>query len=365
MTNRKDSAERVDHFTRNLLSWNEIDPARELPWVSETDPYRIWVSEIMLQQTRAITVIPYYRRFIETLPDVESLANASSDQVLSLWSGLGYYTRARNLQRAAKQILDIHGGVMPSSFRNILALPGIGKSTAGAICALAFGLRKPILDGNAKRAYSRFHCVDEFSASARERKLWELADLHTPEQDCRKYTQRIMDLGATICLPRNPLCHLCPVASKCCARAADRQDELPVKKRKVVRKSKSINMLIALAEDGQVLLERRSEQGIWGGLWSLPEYSGELDDIENWLEENFHVRASSQGSWNPIRHELTHLSLVITPMLLEVRQVHDEFENHSHFRFFSIDQELDHGIPVPVSTIFGRISELRQKVITC
>ena len=361
MINREDSLRSIDHFTRSLLSWNAIDPARDLPWVSETDPYRIWVSEIMLQQTRAITVIPYYRRFIETLPDVESLASASSDQVLSLWSGLGYYTRARNLHRAAARILEVHGGSIPSSFKDLLALPGIGKSTAGAICALAFNLKKPILDGNAKRVYSRFHCVDEFSASVRERQLWRLADLHTPEQDCRKYTQRIMDLGATVCLPRNPLCHLCPVASNCCARAAGRQDELPVKKRKTARKSKPITMLIALSKDGRVLLERRSSQGIWGGLWSLPEYEGETDDIENWLEENYHIRASGRSSWNLIRHELTHVSLKITPMLLEVKQVHAEFENHSRFKFVSINQELDHGIPVPVSSIFGKISKLRKK----
>ena len=361
MTHRQELARRVNHFTRNLLSWNEIDPERDLPWVFETNPYRVWISEIMLQQTRAKTVIPYYQRFIEILPDVECLANASSDQVLSLWSGLGYYTRARNLHRAAKQILEIHGGIIPPDFDAILALPGIGKSTAGAICALAFGLRTPILDGNAKRVYSRFHCVDEFPESARVRRLWELAELHTPAQDCRKYTQRIMDLGATICLPTNPLCHLCPVASSCCARASNRQAELPVKKRQIVRKTKSITMLIVLAEDNQVLLERRNNQGIWGGLWSLPEYAGELGGLENWLEEKFHIRASIHGSWDTIRHELTHISLVITPLLLEVKQIRDEFENQSRFNFFSVDQELEHGMPVPVLTLFSKILELKEK----
>ncbi len=358
MKNNKDLKQRIHDFTLNLLRWDQIDSSRQLPWVFETDPYRIWVSEVMLQQTRAQTVIPYYHRFIQKLPDIQSLANASVDQVLSLWSGLGYYARARNLHRAAKMIQQEHNGILPTNFKDIHALPGIGKSTAGAICALAYGLRTPILDGNASRVYCRFHCIDDLSDSARKRKLWQLADLHTPRHECKKYTQSIMDLGATICLPKNPTCNLCPVNSMCCARRKKLVKVLPLKNRKIVRNSKTISMLIILNANGEVLLERRPEQGIWGGLWSFPEYSGQLNELAAWLENNFSFRVISLDSWSPIRHALTHFTMVITPILINVRQLNKNLEDQNHGRFFTIDEALGLGLPAPVSTLLGKIRGL-------
>ena len=260
-------------FAAYLIAWHEHHGRHDLPWQQRRTAYRVWVSEIMLQQTQVATVIPYYERFMLRFPDVGTLAAAPVDEVLHLWSGLGYYARARNLHRAAVCITQEHAGCFPRDFDAVARLPGIGRSTAGAILALSLGERFPILDGNVRRVLSR-HFGVEGSPSDRaiQQKLWELSDDCTPTKHVDTYTQAVMDLGATVCVRRNPSCAACPVAATCVAHRSGRQHELPAPKPARTRRLRQVFMLAAVREDGGVLLERRPESGIWGGLWCLPEF---------------------------------------------------------------------------------------------
>src|SRR5258708_5246393 len=247
-----------------LLVWHEQQGRHDLPWQSDRTAYRVWVSEIMLQQTQVATVIPYYTRFMQRFPDVRALADAPIDDVLHLWTGLGYYARARNMHRSAVLVRDEFGGEFPDTFEAVASLPGIGRSTAGAILALSQGQRFPILDGNVKRVLSRYFGVE---GSALERavsdRLWQLADACTPAEGVDVYTQAIMDLGATVCTRRKPLCTYCPLAEECFAKATGRQSELPTPRAaKGARRSREICMLVAMRNDGHVLLGRRPETGI-------------------------------------------------------------------------------------------------------
>jgi A/G-specific adenine glycosylase len=302
-------------FAASLIEWHASHGRHDLPWQRRRTAFRVWVSEIMLQQTQVTTVIPYYERFMQRFPDVGTLAAASLDDVLHLWSGLGYYARARNLHRAAARIAEEHGGRFPRSFDAVADLPGIGRSTAGAILALSRGERFPILDGNVRRVLSRYFGV-EGSASDRAvlQKLWDLSDECTPTEHVDTYTQAVMDLGATVCVRRNPSCAACPVSGTCVARACGRQHELPSPKPRRKRALRQVFMLAALREDGGVLLERRPERGVWGGLWCLPEF-------ESATEAADYARRTLQGTGvrpvplAPVEHAFTHFDLVITPLL--------------------------------------------------
>ena len=349
--------DRSDNFIRLLLDWKQALPGRGLPWTRNSNPYMIWISEIMLQQTRAQTVVPYFERFINEFPDIGTLADAPEDQVLGLWAGLGYYARARNLHAAARYIRDHYDGQFPHSFDEILNLPGVGRSTAGAICALAFGMRMPILDGNAKRVYSRFFCIDDDSESERNRKLWEIADIHTPEHQSEKYTQLIMDLGATVCIPKNPLCNRCPVASSCQAFLNDLTHRLPVKKKSSIRHTKSTTMIMAMDRLGRVLLERRASKGIWGGLWSFPEYLGETEFLLDWMRKHYFVQIQCDASWAPFNHEFTHFRLHVTPQPVRVLKLENGFTDQMEFEFFTLDEIIRKGVPAPVFNLLCRIRE--------
>ena len=256
-----------------LIEWHARQGRHDLPWQSNRTAYRVWVSEIMLQQTQVATVIPYYTRFMQRFPTVRALADAPIDDVLHLWTGLGYYARARNMHRSAVKVRDEHGGEFPNTFEAVADLPGLGRSTAGAILALSQGQRFPILDGNVKRVLSRYFGVE---GSAMERavaeRLWELADACTPAKGVDVYTQAIMDLGATVCTRRKPLCTYCPLSEGCVAKLTHRQHELPSPRPARERKLKKVFMLVAVREDGSVLLQRRPDTGVWGGLWCLPEF---------------------------------------------------------------------------------------------
>ncbi|MXW48523.1 MAG: A/G-specific adenine glycosylase, partial [Gammaproteobacteria bacterium] len=326
-------SEFFDDFSQLLLKWRNPLPGRDLPWAFEPNPYKVWISEIMLQQTQATTVIPYYLSFIEKFPDITSLTEASIDEVLNLWTGLGYYSRARNLHRAAQQIADQHNGQFPTNFEEILALPGVGLSTAGAICALAFGHKAPILDGNAKRVYARSFCVDDEKDSQRTRRLWKIADACTPAEDCQKYTQNIMDLGATVCTPRNPKCEVCPVGSLCCAKSTNLIEKFPARKQRVIRKTKAVTLVVALDQCNRLLLERRPPAGIWGGLWSFPEYSDHIDNVQKWFWQNYTMKISIIQTWDPFHHDFTHFRLNITPLLVQIA------DSESH-RFLEVDIDL-------------------------
>ena len=268
-------------FATGLIAWQRRAGRRDLPWQNTRDAYRIWLSEVMLQQTQVATVIPYFERFIAAFPDVASLAAAPVERVLEQWSGLGYYRRAHMLHRAAQAIVADHGGVFPRDAAAIEALPGIGRSTAAAIAAFAFGARGAILDGNVKRVVARHAGIDGLpSDPAVERALWARAEALLPGRDIETYTQALMDLGATVCLRTRPRCDVCPVAADCVARRENRIAELPGRRAKKILPQRATTVLL-LERHGEVLLERRPNVGIWAGLWSLPELVAGADATEH------------------------------------------------------------------------------------
>ena len=300
-----------------LLPWFETQGRRDLPWQADPTPYRVWVSEVMLQQTQVETVKPYFERFMVRFPEVSVLAKAPQDEVMRLWSGLGYYARARNLHRAAKDILVLHGGQLPETLAELIALPGIGRSTAGAILALARGQRHPILDGNVKRVLARVFLVEEPpDSTAGLKKLWTLAEACTPPSRVAEYTQAIMDLGATVCVRSNPACGRCPLAPGCRAFAAGRAQELPVARHRAPRRLRSTHMIFVL-ERGRVLLERRPSRGIWGGLWAPPEFPDEKS-ARAWLAAGYGASAQRPEQLPSVRHAFTHFDLDIEPWVIEV-----------------------------------------------
>ncbi len=306
-------------FAERLLAWHGQHGRRNLPWQQQPTPYRVWVSEIMLQQTQVATVSSYYQRFLIRFPDVESLAAGSIDEVLHLWSGLGYYARARNLHRAARQIRDQHGGRFPRTFDDLLAMPGIGRSTAGAILALSLGQRHPILDGNVKRVLTRFHGIAGWPGSASvSRRLWTLAEGHTPGDCVAAYTQAIMDIGATLCTRTRPDCSVCPLAADCVAHQRGLTTALPAPRPSRPRPTRDTTMLILRNSDGTVLLEQRPPQGVWGGLWSLPECPQSASPVR-WCTEHLGLEVEPGAQLPTLRHSFTHFHLRIVPWLMRVK----------------------------------------------
>jgi len=302
-----------------LLAWFERHGRKDLPWQEGPTPYRVWVSEIMLQQTQVTTVIDYYRRFTARFPDVGSLAAAPIDEVLHLWSGLGYYARARNLHRTAQLIVAESGGYFPASFDAVVALPGIGRSTAGAILALARGERHAILDGNVKRVLARYFGVAGWPGiPAVSARLWALAEDCTPSAGVAAYTQAIMDLGATLCTRARPACERCPLAAGCVARAEGRQGALPTPRpRQAGRRLEHAHVLVVLRGDASVLLEQRPAGGLWGGLWSFPEFAL-IAAAADWSRERLGVREPRLEPWPALRHSFTHFDLELRPLLLRL-----------------------------------------------
>jgi len=300
-------------FVSRVLDWFAIHGRHDLPWQAEPSPYRVWVSEIMLQQTQVATVIPYFERFMARFPTVTDLADAPLDEVLHLWSGLGYYARARNLHRAAGMIRDRHRGRCPEAFDDLMALPGIGRSTAGAILALSRGQRHAILDGNVKRVLCRHRGIEGWPGQpAVEKGLWKIAQALTPDKQVADYTQAMMDLGATLCRRGRPDCEACPVNADCVAFANGRQQDLPSPRPRRERPLRHSDMLLVTDTAGRVLLERREPTGIWGGLWAFPELaSGEGASV--WVAARLGVDAASVEAWPDLRHGFTHFELVVTP----------------------------------------------------
>ena len=308
----------TDGVAERLVAWQGAEGRNDLPWQRCADPYRVWISEIMLQQTQVATVIPYFERFVGRFPDIPALAAAPVDDVLHLWSGLGYYARARNLHKAAQIIVTDHRGRFPQAFDDVLALPGIGRSTAGAILALSGGRRFPILDGNVKRVLARLHAVEGWPGRREvEKRLWQLADVHTPETDVAVYTQAIMDLGATVCTRSQPRCGACPLHDGCAARSAGTQSRYPGKRPPRKRPTRTLRMVLAMAPGGEVLLERRPPSGIWGGLWSPPELADE-DDVHGWCRAVFGDAVSRIEEGALMRHAFTHFELEITPLIVRL-----------------------------------------------
>ncbi len=348
-------------FASRLLDWHASNGRKGLPWQTDATPYRVWVSEIMLQQTQVGTVIPYFAAFMKKFPDILSLATAHEDEVLHLWSGLGYYARARNLHAAAKLVKEQHDGELPVFLDQLVQLPGIGRSTAGAILALSHGKRFAILDGNTKRVLARYHEIDGWPGKADTLgKLWALAELHLPDRQLRRYTQAIMDLGATVCR-RQPDCPNCPVACGCKARTSRRQLACPGKKPAVHRKHKEIVMLIARQADGSVYLERRPPSGVWGGLWSFPEI-GQAGEASKWCGQKLSCRADRVRELGKIRHALTHFEMTIYPVLVDVspQGVADQDMDSADRVWYNDGASRPIGLAAPVSRLMKRYANTRE-----
>lgn len=304
-------------FSDDLLRWFEVAGRKHLPWQQQRTPYRVWISEIMLQQTQVSTVIPYYERFMQHFPDVQALAAAPLDEVLHLWTGLGYYARARNLHKAAQQVANDHHGEFPHTHAEVMALPGIGRSTASAILALSRDERHAILDGNVKRVLTRHYAIDGYPGLRDvEARLWALAEVNTPTNRVADYTQAIMDLGATLCVRAKPRCGDCPVRTSCLALAQQRQSELPAAKPRQQRPQRSAKVLVALDPHGRVLLEQRQAAGLWGGLWVCPQFDDEAS-MQQWTRQRWPLLEDPAWQRLPdIDHAFTHFDLCLQPALL-------------------------------------------------
>ena len=303
-------------FANEIVHWQQRHGRNSLPWQNTRDPYRVWLSEIMLQQTQVATVLAYYDRFLQRFPNVGNLAAASEDEVMSLWSGLGYYSRARNLHRCAQEVMALHHGQFPATAEQLQTLPGIGRSTAAAIASFCFGERVAILDGNVKRVLTRvLGFAGDLAQGAQERALWGLATELLPHEDLAqampRYTQGLMDLGATICTGRQPKCLLCPVQTLCRGREQGNPEKYPVKTRKLKRSAQSISLLWAQRPDGSVWLEKRPATGIWSGLYCLPVF--ESDDVfKSLLPESLEGRIEALPAFV---HVLTHKDLRLSPWI--------------------------------------------------
>ena len=309
---------RSPDFATRVVRWQRAHGRHGLPWQNTRDAYRVWLSEVMLQQTQVATVIPYYERFLARFPGVADLARASEEEVLALWSGLGYYARGRNLLRAALAVVERHEGRFPVRFEDLVELPGVGRSTAGAIAAIAGGERRAILDGNVRRVLARHAGVDGDPASTRvNARLWEVAEERLPQRSIETYTQGMMDLGAQVCTARNPACGTCPVASDCVARLEDRVAELPGRKARAPARRKRVAMLVVVRH-GEVLLQKRPPTGIWGGLWSLPETAADADPARA-LRHDWGLATASKSALPAFEHAFTHFTLEVTPWLLHPR----------------------------------------------
>lgn len=310
--------DKIGFFTRNLLKWYRVH-GRDLPWRRTTDPYAIWVSEIMLQQTQVATVLPYYERFLSSFPTIRDLASAPSDKVLKGWEGLGYYARARHLHRAANEIMTRFGGEFPSRFEEILSLPGIGRSTAGAIATISLGQKYPILDGNVKRVLCRYFCIEEDPKKKEiEEQLWDYSEKLLPRKGADDYTQAVMDLGATLCTPAAPRCALCPVRNQCKAWEKGVQEKLPIKGAgKSIPQRDYVAGVVFRKE--KVLIRRRPAKGLLGGLWEFPGGRVDLDGktggfekkIKGTLQKEIPWTVDQWTPWGKIKHTFTHFKMIL------------------------------------------------------
>jgi len=348
-----------EDFSERLLAWFREHGRHDLPWQQDRDPYRIWIAEIMLQQTQVSTVIPYYECFMARFPDVAALAAADLDSVLHLWTGLGYYARARNLHRAAR-IIDAYGGVFPAELDGVMALPGIGRSTAGAILAQAHGMRQPILDGNVKRVLCRVEAIDGWPGQADvDRRLWALSEHYTPHAAVADYTQAIMDLGATVCRRSNPACDRCPLRHGCQAQRQGITAQLPTPRPRKTLPVRDTAMLLLCCGQREVLLERRPPSGIWGGLWSFPETQLDTADseaLQAHCQERYHCRVDAIEIWPVRKHTFSHFHLNITPLLMHVTGVRAAVMENANTLWYNTCQPEDLGFAAPVRTLLDQLT---------
>lgn len=348
----------MSNFTQHLLKWHNSHGRKELPWQKNKTPYRVWVSEIMLQQTQVTTVIDYYLRFMQRFPTVDALAVAAQDDVLALWAGLGYYTRARNLHKAANIIKDDFDSQFPQDIEEVINLPGIGRSTAGAILAISYGQCHPILDGNVKRVLTRFYAIDGFPGKTEiEKKLWEVAAQHTPKKEVAIYTQAIMDLGATLCTRSKPNCANCPVNKSCQAFLMQQVEKFPNKKPKKTTPTKTTHFIILLNKDNQIFLYKRPSTGIWGGLWSLPE-TDKPDEATLHYQNQLGIKITDKFTLPQIKHVFSHYKLLATPHVIRLKNSPSQAMLDDTQLWCDISKPIPKGVAAPIKKILSAITQL-------
>ena len=346
-TTAKPTEHAPDEIASALLAWFDAHGRHDLPWQHPRSAYRVWVAEIMLQQTQVATVIDYFNAFMARFPNLHSLAGAASDDVMAHWAGLGYYARARNLHAAARAVVAEHDGEMPRDVDGLMALPGIGRSTAGAIVAQAHGRWAPILDGNAKRVIARLAAIEATPGTAAyEKPLWQLAERYTPRERITDYTQAIMDLGATLCTRRRPACDRCPLADRCVARADGIQNRIPAPRKRAKRPQRETRVLVALDSQGRVLLEKRPPAGIWGGLWSLPEMPVTAD-VAAFCDTRLGLAVTDSHELAPFWHAFTHFELLIHATRVQVS--HTPRIMDASQQWFACDARP--GVPAPIARL--------------
>ena len=344
-----------DSFRARVLDWYHQFGRKDLPWQQDISPYRVWISEIMLQQTQVATVIPYFVRFMQRFPDVHSLAKSPLDDVLQHWSGLGYYARARNLHKCAQTVCHQHHGEFPRGVEALCQLPGIGRSTAGAITSISMGIAAPILDGNVKRVLSRLHAVEGWPGDKKVAdQLWAIAERYTDNNHTREYTQAMMDLGATLCTRSKPACTVCPLVDGCRGAAQGNPTDYPHSKPKKDKPVRQTWMLM-LQHKNNLLLYRRPEQGIWGGLWSFPEYTD-----ENALQQALalqSIKAKSQTPLAGFRHTFSHYHLDIQPVLVQVSRKPRAVMEGTDQVWYNEDQITQLGLAAPIKKLIQRLHQ--------
>lgn len=341
-------------FSTAIVAWQKAHGRHDLPWQNTTDPYAIWVSEIMLQQTQVTAVIGYYANFMARFPSIAALADATQEEVLQSWSGLGYYSRARNLHSAAQTIIDDFGGVFPSDFDDIISLSGIGRSTAAAISTFALNKPQPILDGNVKRVFARHFLIEGWTGKpAIQQQLWTIAEQENPTQDAIAYTQGLMDLGATICTRSKPKCQRCPLQQTCKAYANNQTNALPTPKPKKAIPEKETTMLV-IRMGNEVLLQKRPQKGIWAGLWSLPEISMHTIESEA-AKQLFGLETEPEETLPIVNHAFTHYKLAITPQPLTVISTNKQTAPNAVW--MPIEDAIGAAIPTPVRNILLQLSQ--------
>ncbi|MBJ3815865.1 A/G-specific adenine glycosylase [Shimwellia pseudoproteus] len=339
-------------FSRQVLDWYDKYGRKTLPWQQEKTPYKVWLSEVMLQQTQVTTVIPYFQRFMAQFPTVTDLANAPLDEVLHLWTGLGYYARARNLHKAAQQVAGQHNGEFPQTFDEVAALPGVGRSTAGAILSLSLGQHFPILDGNVKRVLARCYAVSGWPGKKEvENRLWQLSESVTPADGVARFNQAMMDLGAMVCTRSRPKCELCPLNSGCEALATGSQALYPGKKPKQTLPERTGYFLL-MQHDGEVFLQQRPPVGLWGGLYCFPQFDDEAA-LRAWLAQR-HISADNLHQLTAFRHTFSHFHLDIVPMWLSVSSIRGCMDERPGL-WYNLGQPPSVGLAAPVERLLQQL----------